>query len=94
VITALTVWNDDPAGGPEDTPLDVKHSAQGTGSAHVIYTVAGPTTIRMEGRHEVGGNIEAPVGSDPFLYAATLSGVGTQGPGQGQSRIGFYKISN
>jgi hypothetical protein len=93
-ITALTVWADDPVGGPVDEPIDVKHSAQGTGSMQTIYTVAGPTTIRMEGRHEVGGNIEAPVGSDPFLYAATLSGVGTQGPDKGQSRVGFYKISN
>jgi hypothetical protein len=91
-IVALTNWSDDPPGGPTDSPTDVKHHAEGTGSVRVPITVPGPTTIRLEAYHFVGGNIGTPA---DLQYGATLSGVGSDPAAndKGVTRLGFIKIT-
>lgn len=88
-VVALTNWNDDPAGGPVDAPVDVHHTAQATASLRMPITVTGPTTIQLHAWHLVGHNFNTP--GDP-TYGATLSAVGSDAI-SGATRIGYLKLN-
>lgn len=89
-VVALTNWADDPP--DPDTPNAIAHHAESTASLRMPITVTGPTTIRVEAYHEVGGNFGA---SGSLAHGATLSAVGTYPgePEKGVTRVGFIKLN-